>query len=250
MRFHTFGDIGAPVIVLIHGVLTPWQIWEHQIAHFKEHFRVIVVSLDAHEEEAASEFVSVQDEAEKIENYIIDGCGGKVFAVCGLSMGGVIAHQLWANRAIGIERLVMDGAPLKPMPKLMIKIMTGNYLKIIASSKQREPKTLEAFKRDFLPERFLDSFLKIADNMSESSVRNMVASACSNALRTDLNHDTKLLYIHGTKGNETVSRKVGKLVKKHYPAARVICFDGYKHCEAAIYQPEKWLMYVDEFLTD
>ena len=34
MNFHTFGDESKPVILLIHGVLTPWQVWETQIEHF------------------------------------------------------------------------------------------------------------------------------------------------------------------------------------------------------------------------
>lgn len=248
MTFHTYGELSAPVMVLIHGVLTPWQIWEEHIAHYKDSFRVIAVELDAHDEDEATEFISVQDEAKKIEDYIIEGYEGRAFAVCGLSMGGVIAHEIWKNGRISIEKLVMDGAPLKAMPNIAIKFMTSNYLKIIAKSKQRDPKTLDAFKRDFLPEKYLDNFLKIADNMSESSVRNIVGSACSQSLYTDIRSDAKVLYMHGTKGNEMVSRKVGKLIKKHYPETRVICFDGYKHCEAAIYQSEKWLMYVDEFL--
>lgn len=248
MTFHTCGNPGAPAILLIHGVLTPWQIWEEYISHYKDSYRVIAVGLDAHEGDKASEFISVQDEAEQIERYITDNCGGKVFAVCGLSMGGVIAHELWKNGRITIEKLVMDGAPLKAIPKLAINIMVSNYLKIIAKSVQRDPKTLSAFKRSFLPEKFLDAFLQIADNISESSVKNIVSSACSQNLCTDISSDTDVLYMHGTKGNEIISKKVGKLIAKHYPAARVVCFDGYKHCEAAIYKPQEWLKYVDEFL--
>ncbi len=248
MTFHTYGELGAPVMVLIHGVLTPWRIWEEHIAHCKNSYRVIAVELDAHTEDKPTEFISVQDEAQKIEDYIIESYDGEAFAVCGLSMGGVIAHEIWKNGRIRIEKLVMDGAPLKAVPKLAISIMTSNYLKIIARSKQRDPKTLKAFKRDFLPEKYLDSFLMIADNMSESSVRNIVGSACSQSLCTDIKSDTRVLYIHGTKGNEMISKRVGRLIKKHYPKARIICFDSYKHCEAAIYEPQKWLRYVDEFL--
>lgn len=248
MNFHIFGEPSNPVIVLIHGVLTPWQIWREQIEHFREHYHVIAVALDAHEEERSSSFISIQDEAEKIENYIIENCGSQVFAVCGLSMGGVIAHQMWINGTFGIQKLIMDGAPLKTVPKLATKIMTNNYLTIIHKSKKRDPKTLESFKKQFLPERYLESYLKIADNMDDDSVRNIVSAAMAHKLRTDMDSETDVLYIHGTKGNEVVSSKVGKQLKKHYPQYMVICFDGYKHCEAAIYEPQKWLRYVDEFL--
>ncbi|MBQ9947591.1 MAG: alpha/beta hydrolase [Oscillospiraceae bacterium] len=248
MNFHVFGNESSPVIVLIHGVLTPWQIWGKQIEHFSESYRVIAVALDAHEEERPSEFLSIEDEAEKIEDYIMDNCGGEVFAVCGLSMGGVIAHQIWRNGVIGMKKLIMDGAPLKTIPKIALKIMTSNYLTIIRKSKKRDPKTLENFKKQFLPERFLDSYLKIADNMSDQSVRNIVSAAMSHDLCADIKSDTDVLFIHGTKGNEVISAKVGKLIKKYYPESRVHCFKGYLHCEATIYKPEEWLNVVEELL--
>ncbi len=248
MNFHIFGEDNKPVVVLVHGVLTPWQIWGTQIERFKESYRVVAVALDAHEEEKVSRFVSIEDEAEKIENFIIDNCGSEVFALCGLSMGGVIAYRIWKNGVVGIQKLVMDGAPLKTAPKLATWIMTNNYLTIINKSKKRDPKTLEAFKREFLPETYLDSYLKIADNMEDESVRNIVAAAMSQSLSADIVSDTEVMYIHGTKGNEVVSAKVGKQIKKYYPKCTVLRFDGHKHCEAAIYQPEKWLRYVEEFL--
>ncbi|MBE6901276.1 MAG: alpha/beta hydrolase [Ruminococcaceae bacterium] len=248
MNFHVFGDVTKPVIILVHGVLTPWQVWQEQIGHLKEHYHVVAVALDAHEEERASRFISVDDEARQIEDYICNKHGGEVFAVCGLSMGGVIAHEIWKNGRVKLKKLIMDGAPLSPMPKIATKIMTSNYLTIIRKSKKRDPKTLESFKKQFLPERYLESYLKIADNMDDDSMRNIVASAMSKRLCTNVGSDADVLFIHGTKGNEVVSKKVGKQIKQHYPQACVICFDGYKHCEAAIYEPEKWLRYVEEFL--
>ena len=248
MNFHTFGDKTNPAILLIHGVLTPWQVWDAQIQHFSESYHVIVPALDAHEEERASEFLSIEEEAQQIEDYVLDNCGGSVFAVCGISMGGVIAHQLWMNGIIGMEKLVMDGAPLKAMPKLAISIMANNYLTIIRKSKQHDPKTMEGFTKNCAPERCLESYLKIADNMSEQSMKNITGSACSHDLRTDIESDAQVLYMHGTKGNEIVSSKVGKLIKKHYPESTVHCFKGYSHCEAAIYKPEEWLSVVEDFL--
>ena len=40
MKFHTFGSDKNPPIVLIHGTLTPWQVWEKQIEHFKKKYYV------------------------------------------------------------------------------------------------------------------------------------------------------------------------------------------------------------------
>lgn len=57
MQIHQFVDGKKPIMVLIHGILTPWQIWMPQITAFKERYNVYAVALNAHTEEGASEFV-------------------------------------------------------------------------------------------------------------------------------------------------------------------------------------------------
>lgn len=66
MRLHEFGNINAPAMVLIHGVLTPWQIWESQITAFEKDYHIFAVALSAHTEEEASEFVSLEAEVDEI----------------------------------------------------------------------------------------------------------------------------------------------------------------------------------------
>ena len=56
--------------------------------------------------------------------------------------------------------------------------------------------------------------------------------------------------MHGTKGNEILSKKSARLMKKYYPETKVICFKGDLHCYKAIYEPEKWLQVVDTFLKE
>ena len=48
MIFHTYGDKGNKAVVLIHGMLTPWQIWNTAAERFSKDHYVIVPELDAH----------------------------------------------------------------------------------------------------------------------------------------------------------------------------------------------------------
>ena len=52
MIFHTFGDPSAKPVVLIHGMLNPWQLWEDAAEHFSKEYYVVVPELDAHTEPA------------------------------------------------------------------------------------------------------------------------------------------------------------------------------------------------------
>ena len=50
MIFHTFGNKENKAVVLIHGVLTPWQIWNTAIDKFRSRYYVVVTELDGHTE--------------------------------------------------------------------------------------------------------------------------------------------------------------------------------------------------------
>ena len=250
MKFHTFGNKNNKSVILVHGVLTPWQIWEKHINFLKEKFYIVVPALDGHIEEHASEYISVENESEKIEKYINEELNGTVYALCGLSMGGVIANKLYERNKIQINYLILDGAPLVRISSVADKFMTISYKSIVHKSKSRDKKTLKNFTKVFLPEKFLESYLKFADTMSDSSIENMIDSVCKSVLAPRENTgNTRILFIHGTKGNEVYSKRTANVMKQYYPDMTIKCYKGYKHCELAIYKTDEWLRVVDSFLS-
>ena len=250
MIFHTFGIESTKIIILIHGMLTPWQIWQPAIDHFSKNYYVIVPELDAHTEESASQFVSIENEAEQIKDYLQKHCNRKIFAICGLSMGGRIAAVLASASGITPEYLVLDGAPLLPVPGILKNIMKNSYLNIIRKSKERNPKVLDSFKRSFLPEKHLENYLKIADNIDEQSVINMIESVFCKFDFKKYDDTCKILFMHGTKGNESVSKKAAIKVKNINPQTEIRCYSGYAHAQLACFEEEKWINEVCDFIND
>lgn len=246
MKFHVIGDKNAPKVLLIHGTLTPWTIWQPQVEHFSKKYCVLVPELNAHELKKASEFISIDKEAEEIERYLIDNNYGELFAVCGLSLGGAISHNLWQRGKLSVKNLVLDGAPLVSANIFLNKGMTSNYINIARKSKKRDAKVIENFKKYFLPEKYLNDYLALIDNISESSIRNMIQSvSAKKTFIPNFDKNTNIVYMHGTAVNEYLSKKSVKLIKKHYPNARVITFKGDVHCYKAIYKPDEWISTVE-----
>ncbi len=248
MEFHSFGHPSAPVLLLIHGTLTPWQIWKTQIAHFSRSYHVIAAALDAHTEEENSEFRSIEQQAEKIAAHLDSQCIRQVDTVCGISLGGVIAYHFWKASGIPVHHLILDGAPLVRIPRIAEVCMIWNYRRILRASRQRDPRTLAAFKRDFLPEQYLESYLKIADRMSDDSICALLRSVCRYELTADMPSGTRVLFLHGTKGNEMISAKAAKRLRQHLPELEILCCEGRAHCEIAVYRPEKWLEIVENWM--
>ena len=248
MNFYEFGDENNPIMVLIHGVIQPWDSMMEQIEYFRVDYHIYAVEWDGHTQNQPTEFKSLEAEAKEIEEFFFRKDINQLDVLCGFSMGGAVAHVVWKNQRLKVRNLIMDGAPLVPYPKMMDTFMTKNYLDIIHKSKARDAKTLENFEKNFLPKKYLDSYLKLADNMSDESLRNIVHSASTSALYTIIRNDSRILYIHGTKMNEMYSKKSAKLLKKAYPEAKVICYNGKAHLECAIFEPEVWCKDVRAFL--
>ena len=249
MIVHEFVDGNKPIMVLVHGVLTPWQIWPPQIDSFRAHYNIYAIALNAHTEETASEFVSVSTEAEQIIDYFEKNGIDTIDVLCGLSLGGKIVHEIWKSGRIRIHNLVMDGAPLVACPKFAINIMIKSYKNIIHKSKERNAKIFANFK-NFLPQKYWDSYLKIADLFTDKSIENIVNSVFVGGELKGTDNQSRILFIHGTKANEILSKKSAKLMKKYYPITQVVCFNGDAHCHKVIFQPEKWIDVVSNFLKN
>lgn len=249
MIFHTFGKKENKAIVLIHGMLTPWQIWNSAIKRFRSDHYVVVPELDGHTEEEATVFTSVKDESDKIRDYIRNELGGRVFVLAGISMGGRIAATLAQSSDIAIDILVLDGAPLTNINGLLKFIFKRNYISIVNKSKARDVKTLESAKKVFLPEERIEDYLKIADNMGTESINAIIDTAFADFEYKAYSNIQKILFMHGTKGNESVSRKCAVKMKEAEPRTEIRCYEGLAHAELLCFRPQQWIKEVEGFIS-
>ena len=105
MVFHTYGNKENSAVIFIHGMFTPYSIWNKAVQEYAGEHYVIVPELDGHTEDEASTFISVDDEVKKLEVFISSELNGKVYLLAGLSMGGRIVSELAKSTVIKIENL-------------------------------------------------------------------------------------------------------------------------------------------------
>ena len=250
MIFHTFGDRKNPAVLLLHGMLTPWQIYDPAIEAFSGSYYTVVPELDGHTEETASAFHSVREECEHLADFIHENLGGQLFLLAGLSMGGRIAAELARRPDLSVEHLVLDGAPLLPLPGFLIALMQKNYRNLLCRSRKRDPKTLAQAARDFLPERYLPYYLAVADHMEEASADRILQEVFSEFDFEAYPNRMRILFMHGNKGNELLSRKSAEKMKRLNPAMEIRCFAGKAHAELACFDPQLWIREVTAFIGE
>jgi len=239
MKILEFGDASKRKLILIHGFQCPWQVWEEYIEHYKKDFHVIVPILSGHNPEEKEDFISFSAEAGELENYIIPRYGRNMYAVYGMSMGGVLAATLWQNRNLSFEKVVFDGSPLVSLNRFVKRFMKKFYLDITHKSQQRDKKTVEQATKVIIPEDKLEHLLRVLDNMSNATVTNSIDSIAEFKLKSDIvTPNTTVYFFHGTAPNEMLAKKSAKYVQKHYPTTVIKRFSGKFHCENALFHPE------------
>lgn len=245
MKILEFGDKSKRKLILVHGFQSPWQVWEKYIEHYKNDFHIIVPIVSGHNPEIQEDFVSFLKDAKELEDYIISNYGEKVFGIFGMSMGGVLTAILWQNQRLKFEKVIFDGSPLISFNSFMKSYTRNFYLMVTHKTQQRDKKTLEQAKA-ICSQEHMDYFIKLLDNMSDTTIKNCLSNIADFKLRNDIDTpDTKLYYFHGTAMNEMLAKKSAKYVKKHYPKAVVKCFKGKAHCENSIFNPKYMITELD-----
>ena len=98
MIFKEFGTISAPTIVLLHeGGLSWWSLME-TIELLKKDYHIVAPIIDGHGEDAQTTFLSIQDSARKLIQYIDENNNGSVFAMGGSTLGAQIVVEALSQR--------------------------------------------------------------------------------------------------------------------------------------------------------
>ena len=213
MEILEYGNKENKKIILIHGFQSPYQVWNEYIKYYENDYHIIVPILPGHNPKKKEEFVSFKACAKEIEDYFISKYGNNVYAIYGMSRGGVLTATLLENNKLNITNVIFDGSPLVSINNFVRKFMIKFYIDITHKSKQREQKTLEQAVNNIIKKDKLKFLLQVLDNMSDTTIRNYINDIGNFKLSKNINiKNTKIYYYHGTKSNEMLAKKTAKYI--------------------------------------
>ena len=132
MKIYAFGKENAPIILLLPGTCCHWNgNFGRVIPLLEPDFRVLCVSYDGFDETERTEFPTITDEVEKIEDYIQKNCGGHIRAAYGCSLGGSFVGLLAARGYIHMDYGILGSSDLDQASKLVAKLQTDLLLPMI-----------------------------------------------------------------------------------------------------------------------
>lgn len=254
MKYHEFGDKDLPPILLIHGGGSSWWNYLRQARILSEKYRVILPTLNGHGEEYQLDYVSTEDSALEILDFIKENYGGKVFAIGGVSLGGQIAMELLSLDGDIAEKVIIDGSLCISQPKLAkISIfMVRPFGKLMFSKfscKLQLGMMNKIYPKLAYPEEIKDYYLEDLPRTPIKTLVTIYKTYMGRYKLKDTISDSKaqVLYIYGEKELNCVKASA-KLFQQLHPNTILYEAKGYNHGYLSAYLPQEWIDLVEPFL--
>ena len=170
MEIKRFGDPERKKIMLLHGNLMCWRQFEDVIPLLEEEFDVYAVSFDGFDGTGKTTYTTAQEQADKLEDYLLQNCGGTLDLLFAESLGCGPAVCLKASKNIRIRRMILSGPEY-----LDFGILNPLILKIMPQKQYQtaKTKTMPAWALRFMrqTEAGMQTMLsRIPDHVSLESV--------------------------------------------------------------------------------
>ena len=241
MKFHKFGDKNLPPILLIHGGGSSWWNYLRQARLLSHNYHVILPTLNGHGEEY---------------QLIKENCGGKLFALGGVSLGGQIAMEILSLDSDIAEKAIIDGSLCIPQPRLarfsiLLVSLFGKLMFSKSSCKLQLSIMNKCYPRLAYPDELKNYFM---EDMARTPIKTLVT-----IYKTYMGHyklksrisksKAQALYIYGEKELNGV-KESARLFQQMHPDTILYEAKGYNHGYLSAYLPQEWIKLVVPFLEN
>lgn len=253
MKFREFGDPDAPAVILVHGAGNAWWSFLRQARALEGRFRVILPTLDGHADACGEEYVSTEAEADNLLGYVDSECGGRLFLLCGVSLGGQIALEMLSRRPRLAERAIIDGALCIPQPT-MAKACSAcaRALWPLMFSRAACRMQMAALRSLFPKEmRFPDYlerlYMEDTPRLSRRALDNVYRTYMGSYRLKDSIADSEALieFWYGEREMSCV-KESARLLASRAPECRIREAKRCGHGTLAVYRPDEWLAFARE----
>jgi len=239
MIFKEFGDKNMPVIIFLHGGGLSWWSWKPQIEALQKDYYIVTPIIDGHGDAYNTTFVSIKKSAEQVIKYIKENCNGKVYAICGLSIGAQITIEILSKECNITENAVIESALVYPI-KMAITLTVPIYNICFGLIKKRWFAKLQA-KTLKVPDELFESYYQDSSRMTKESLINFTKSNGDYPMPSTLcNTNAKTLILVGEK-ELSVMKKSASLLHETINGSILKVIEKSGHGEISLIYPDKYL---------
>ena len=247
MIFKEFGNDNKDIIILLHGGGLSWWNYKNEIELLKSKYHIILPILNGHAGSDKS-FISIEDNADEIINFIDEKFNGKIKLIGGLSLGGQILLEILSKRNDICEYALIESANIIPSEftnKLISPIFSSSYGLI----KNKTFSKLQ-FNSLHINKELFDDYYKDTCLIKKEDMISFLKASTTYKLKDSINNiKTKTFIYIGDKENKSI-KDSADIINKTIPNSTKIILTNLYHGEFSLNNPILYVQEIDKILNN
>lgn len=234
-------------MVLLHGGgLSHWSLL-NVISLLEDDFQIITPIVDGHGEDATTEFIRIENVAQKLIRHLADEHNGNVFAIAGLSLGAQITVEILTLQPDIADFAIIESALVFPI-KGINTFVKPMYQLFYGLMQQKWFSKLQA-KALWVPQDMFDQYYNDSRKMARQTLINIATSNGNYKIKESQKDScAKTLIIVGSKELE-VMKKSAKRLSETIKLSQIHLAEGMKYGEFSLVYSDKYVQLIKSFAT-
>lgn len=231
MEYKEYGSKNNDIIILLHGGGLSWWNYIDEIGLLEDEFHIVIPILDGHSD-SDTNFISIENNASEIINFINENYNGKVKLIGGLSLGGQVLLEILSRNPNICEYAVIESALVIPM-KFTYKMIEPIFNLTYGLTKKSWFSKLQ-FKNLKIKNSLYDLYYEDTCKISKNNLIAFMKSNSSYELKDTLSRTrAKVLILVGIK-ERSIMKKSAVKIAELIPNSELEILQGYYHGDISI----------------
>lgn len=231
MKYKEYGLKNKDIIILLHGGGLSWWNYIDEIGLLEDEFHIVIPILDGHSD-SDTNFISIENNASEIINFINENYNGKVKLIGGLSLGGQVLLEILSRNPNICEYAVIESALVIPM-KFTYKMIEPIFNLTYGLTKKSWFSKLQ-FKNLKIKNSLHDLYYEDTCKISKNNLIAFMKSNSSYELKDTLSRTrAKVLILVGSK-ERSIMKKSAVKIAELIPNSELEILQGYYHGDISI----------------
>ena len=231
MKYKEYGLKNKDIIILLHGGGLSWWNYIDEIGLLEDEFHIVIPILDGHSD-SDKNFISIENNASEIINFINENYNGKVKLIGGLSLGGQVLLEILSRNPNICEYAVIESALVIPM-KFTYKMIEPIFNLTYGLTKKSWFSKLQ-FKNLKIKNSLYDLYYEDTCKISKNNLIAFMKSNSSYELKDTLSRTrAKVLILVGSK-ERSIMKKSAVKIAELIPNSELEILQGYYHGDISI----------------
>ena len=238
MIIKEYGIKNKETIILLHGGGLSWWNYTDEIELLKNDYRLIIPILDGHFG-SDKDFISIEDNAKEIINFIDNNFNGKVKIICGLSLGGQILLEIISQRNSVCDYAVIESALVYPMKNIskIVEFFINMTYKLISSKRFSKLQ----FKSLRIRKDLFEVYYNDTSKITKENLISFIKAKLNYKIKENLiNSKVKTLILIGSKERQIMKKSAYK-IKSLINSSELEILEGYYHGDISINYPKEYV---------